>query len=70
MPESVARTDLVQSYADALKVIWIVMCGLSAVAFVASLWTQHFDLDRELETEQGFVEQKRVIDAAGAEAKI
>ena len=54
MPQSVAKTDLIQSYADALKIIWIVMCALSAVALVTSFWIQHFDLNKELETDHGF----------------
>jgi MFS family permease len=62
MPPSLARTDLVQSYADALKIIWIVMCGLCAVAFIASFWTQHFDLNRELETDHGFKHDAKSAD--------
>ena len=54
MPEGIQKAALVQSYADALKVVWLVMCCLSAVALITSLWTQHFSLDVELETEQGF----------------
>jgi hypothetical protein len=57
MPPSLARTDLVQSYADALKIIWAVMCALAGVALIASLWTEHFDLDVALATDQGFVER-------------
>ena len=53
MESGVVKDDLLQSYANALKVVWLVMCILSAVALVSSLFTKHFDLDRELETEQG-----------------
>ncbi len=56
------RHDLIQSYADALKVVWIVMCALSAVAMVLSAGTKGLDLDRELETEQGFVYERRARD--------
>lgn len=55
LPEGAARTNLVQCYADALRVVWIVMTALSAFAMVSSVFVQHFDLNRELETEQGFV---------------
>ncbi|CAF9931189.1 MAG: hypothetical protein HETSPECPRED_007822 [Heterodermia speciosa] len=55
-----AKGLLVKSYADALKVVWLTMCGLSAVAMVASAWTVGLDMDRPLETEQGFwVERER-----------
>ena len=54
MPQSLAKKDLIQSYADALKIVWMTMAVLSATALIASLWTQHFSLDRELETDQGF----------------
>lgn len=54
-----AKGQLVQSYADALKVVWVTMCGLSAVAMVASSWTKGLDMDRPLETEQGFWEERR-----------
>jgi len=42
------RTDLIRSYAEALKVVWIVMCALAGVAMVASAWTEGLELDREL----------------------
>ena len=63
MPEGVAKTAALHSYADALKVVWAVACGLAAVGLVASLWTQHFSLDRELETEQGFKYEEKNGDA-------
>jgi len=53
------RLDLVRSYAEALKVVWIVMCALAGVAMVANAWTEGFALDRELDGEQGFVGKKR-----------
>ena len=62
MPEGIQKTALIQSYADALKVIWLVMCCLSAVALITSLWTQHFSLDVELKTEQGFKYTERSED--------
>jgi hypothetical protein len=33
------------------------MCALSGIALIASFWTEHFDLNRELETDQGFQSQ-------------
>ena len=66
MPPSQAKTDLVQSYADALRVIWAVMCALSGVALIASLWTEGIDLNRELETDHGFMHQ----DSKDAEKRV
>jgi hypothetical protein len=59
MAPSTARDDLLQSYANALIVVWIVATALAAVGLVSSLWTQHFDLNRELETNQGFRRQEK-----------
>ena len=54
--------QLIQAYADALKTVWIVMCALAAVAGLSSLLIRSFDLNRPLETEQGFQEQEREKD--------
>lgn len=54
MGNEVVRAQLVQAYADSLKVVWVTMCGLAAVALVASAATKGLDLNRPLETEQGF----------------
>lgn len=59
MPDSLPKTDLIQSYADALKIVWATMAGLSGAALIASLWTQHFSLDRVLETDQGFKHEEK-----------
>jgi len=48
------RTDFVQSFADSLKIVWIVPCVLCAAALVASLFTERFSLDMVLNTDQGF----------------
>ena len=54
MQHGPTRTQLIQSYADSLKTVWIVMCALAGVALLSSLLIQGFELDRALETEQGF----------------
>lgn len=54
MPDGEGKEDLVQSYADALKSVWILACALSGVGLLCSLWTQHFSLDMVLDTDQGF----------------
>jgi hypothetical protein len=62
MPASLARTQLVKSYTDALRYVYIVLCVLAAIAMVASFFTKALPLDRELETDQGFRHQDRVAD--------
>jgi MFS family permease len=57
--ESVERASIVQAYADSLKVVWAVMAGLAAVAGLLSLLTEGLSLDRELDTEQGFVDSEK-----------
>ena len=58
MQHGLARTQLIQSYADSLKYVWIVMCILAGLALLSSFFIEGFELDRALETEQGFqVEQ-------------
>ena len=42
-----------------LHAVFIVMLAISAVALVASLWTEGLPLDRALETEQGFQHKDR-----------
>ena len=53
MQDGVMKLQLQQSYADSLKIVWITMCGLSALGLVLSLMTKELDLNTPLETEQG-----------------
>ena len=53
------KLDLRTAYVDSVRVIFIVLCALSAVALVSSLFIKSYDLNRALETEQGFVEVKK-----------
>ena len=62
LPAGEMKDQLKDSYTDALKWIWVVMTVLSAVALIASLFTKAYALDRALETEQGFKEEKKVKD--------
>lgn len=47
------KAMLLHAYADGLKLVWAVMCGISGVALIASLFTEHYSVDVVLETEQG-----------------
>ncbi|MCJ1459082.1 hypothetical protein MMC28_009459 [Mycoblastus sanguinarius] len=62
MAQGEARQQLVQAYADSLKTVWAVMCGFAGVALLVSFLTRGYDLDRALETEQGFQEEVKVGD--------
>lgn len=62
MPAGEMKHQLLVSYVDALKYVWIVMCALSAVALVLSLFTRAYALDQELDTEQGFKEKPKTKD--------
>lgn len=54
--EGVMKEVVVQAYVESLRMVWIVMAVLAGAAFIASLvWTAEISLERELETEQGFV---------------
>lgn len=56
------REELLGAYADALKVVWMAMIGFAVAGGLASLWTEGLSLDRELETEHGLKEKKKVVD--------
>ena len=58
MPKGAAeRTGIVNAYADALKVVWVVMAGLAFVALVLSFATKGLSLNAEMETEQALKER-------------
>ncbi len=60
MADGDAKVQLIQAYADALKIIWVVMTALAAVAMIASFFTKGYSLDQVHQTKQGFVETRRV----------
>jgi MFS family permease len=62
MSAGTEKTQLVLAYADSLKTIWIVMCTLSAVGLVASLWTKKYSLNQEHKTMQGYQTHTREAD--------
>ncbi|KAK8212143.1 major facilitator superfamily domain-containing protein [Phyllosticta capitalensis] len=57
------RHDLIEAYITALHVLWIVMCSLGALAGVLTiLFVKAYSMDRELETDQGFVDNRPARD--------
>lgn len=59
MADGVEKTNYMQSYADALKVVWATLCALAGVALLLSLLVRHHSMDRKHETRQEFVEHKK-----------
>jgi hypothetical protein len=59
MADGDAKVQLIQAYADALKIIWVVMAALAGVAMIASFFTKGYSLDQVHQTKQGFVETRR-----------
>ncbi|KAL8872187.1 MAG: hypothetical protein Q9174_002140 [Haloplaca sp. 1 TL-2023] len=53
------KENLKHAYADSLKIVWATMCGLAAVGLILSLGTKGLDMNKPLETEQGFLEEKK-----------
>jgi hypothetical protein len=64
LPEGDNKAALVQVYADSLRIVWAVICALSGVAAVGSLFVRKMSLNRAHHTEQGLVGQegKRDVD--------
>ncbi|KAL8704544.1 MAG: hypothetical protein Q9201_002279 [Fulgogasparrea decipioides] len=59
MEDGVVKDTLQHAYADSLKVVWVTLCGSAAAGLVASLWTRGLDMNKPLETEQGFIEERK-----------
>ncbi|KAL9028826.1 MAG: hypothetical protein Q9196_002854 [Gyalolechia fulgens] len=59
MKDDVIKENLQHAYADSLKVVWLTMCGFAGVGLILSLWTKGLDMNKPLETEQGFIDQKK-----------
>lgn len=53
MPPSQSKTELIQAYADSLKIVWIVFCALCGICTLASVFIKYVSLDREHGTTQG-----------------
>lgn len=58
-PEGQDKLDLRTAYVDSVRVIFIVQCALAAVALVSSFFIESYDLNRALESEQGFKEERK-----------
>lgn len=52
------RQNLIQSYTDALKIVWLSMVAFGVVGLVASLFTEGLNLNRALVSEQFIRDEK------------
>ncbi|PNS21212.1 hypothetical protein CAC42_3550 [Sphaceloma murrayae] len=56
LPDGQIRADLIESYADALKIVWMVCCAFAGLALLLTFTIKEYTLDRALESKQQFVE--------------
>jgi hypothetical protein len=69
MQPGLARTQLIQAYADSIKVIWVTMCGLAAVAMFTCFFVKEYSMDIRLETEQGFKHHGETVDVESSDVE-
>lgn len=62
MEDGLAKKQLIQGYMDSLKVVFTTTCGLAALGMLSSLFVRGLDLNRALETEQGFLNMPKTMD--------
>jgi hypothetical protein len=71
MDAGIEKENLIQAYADSLKIVWGVMCALSGVAMIGSFFVRKVGLDRELNAEQALqVTEKKGNVEAGAKQPV
>jgi hypothetical protein len=63
LPSDAPETLILKhAFADAIKTIWAVMCGISGLALIATLGIKGYKLDQALVGEQRFVDGMRTIE--------
>jgi hypothetical protein len=67
MESGLEKTQLIQAYADSIKVVWVTMCGLAAVALVTNFFVKEYPMDIELTTEQGFKHRGKTVDVESSD---
>jgi hypothetical protein len=69
LPSNAPETLILKhAFADAIKTIWSVMCGIAGIALIASLGVKGHNLDQALSGEQRFVDSVRnngVVEESG-----
>ncbi|KAF7508972.1 hypothetical protein GJ744_008528 [Endocarpon pusillum] len=69
MPAGTDKRDLQVAYAQSFRAIAVVLCALAGVSLILSLFIKSYDLNRALESEQGFMNEKNSKAKAGEEAR-
>jgi hypothetical protein len=55
LPSDLLQVQQVKmGFANALMIVWVVMCGLAGIAFITGCFVERYALDRAITTEQGF----------------
>jgi hypothetical protein len=52
---------LKHAFANSIKIVWVVMCGLGGLALFATVFIKGYDLNQALATDQGFVDAGKEI---------
>jgi hypothetical protein len=58
---------LKHAFANSIKIVWVVMCGLAGLALLATVFIKRYDLNQALATEQGFVDAGKGVSEKGVE---
>lgn len=64
--EGVMKAVVVKAYVDSLQTVWIVMCVVAGISFIASLiFVKELSLEKDLDTDQGFQydHDRKVVDS-------
>ncbi|PMD33262.1 MFS general substrate transporter [Hyaloscypha variabilis F] len=69
MQPGLAKTQLIQAYADSIKVIWVTMCGLAGVALMTCFFVREYSMDMQLQTEQGFKHHGKTGDVEASDVE-
>lgn len=59
MPDGEDKHNLKVAYTDSLRIVWAVCCGVLAVAGLLSVFTESYDLNQAMDTDQGIKEEKK-----------
>jgi hypothetical protein len=57
--DNLQRNDFQLMYANSIRVVWSLMCGISGLALFLSFLIKSFSLDQALRTKHGFVGRRR-----------
>ncbi|CCU75244.1 unnamed protein product [Blumeria hordei] len=62
MQDGPMREQLMEAYAESLRVLWVIMSGLSSLALISNFWVKAYTLKQALVTEHGFLRKKKPRD--------